>query len=336
MLGLSWEVIFVDDDSIDCTFERVRQIARTDSRVRCIQRIGRKGLSSACVEGMLASSSPYLAVMDADMQHDESLLPAMLERLKSSGDDLVVASRFLEDASTGTLSPLRTLFSRTANFLSRYLLHARITDPMSGFFMLRREIIDETVRRLYGKGFKILLDLLATVGEGLRVSELPYSMGSRVHGESKLGLQVILEYFMLLLYKLGGRVIPTRYLMFVSVGATGVVVHFAALALLFKYFSTGFVTAQAVGTVLAMTSNFVLNNRFTYRDLSLQGKQVWRGLLTFYAACGVGALITVIVGDYLYSNLMPWWIAGILGAVVGSVWNFALTSSFTWHRRAPD
>src|SRR5262245_24431572 len=134
--GLDWEAIVVVDDGFDGTEELVRERAQHDPRVRLLHRIGRRGLASACIEGMLASSAPYLAVIDADLQHDEKLLPEMLTAARAEGVDLVVASRYMAGASTGDLPPERVRMSRLASRVSRLVCRG-LTDPMSGFFIVR-------------------------------------------------------------------------------------------------------------------------------------------------------------------------------------------------------
>lgn len=326
--GCDWETIVVVDDSDDGSDAYVREQAQQDRRVRCIQRIGRRGLASACIEGMLASSAPYVAVIDADLQHDESLIPRMLAAIKADSADVVVASRYMEGASTGDLAPGRVRLSRLASALGRALAGG-LTDPMSGFFMVRRLFLDRVVRRLYGRGFKILLDLIAAARGEVRMVELPYRMRSRARGESKLGARVIAEFFMLLLYHLSGRLLPARFFLFAAVGVTGVGVHLAVLWLLYAV-SREFLLSQAAATWAAMTSNFFLNNIFTYGDQRLRGARIWRGLLSFYAACGIGALINLAIAEWLFLKSLPYWTAGLAGALVAALWNFFTTASFTW------
>ena len=333
--GQDWETIVVVDDGGDGTEDFVRERAQRDPRVRCVQRIGRRGLASACIEGMLASSAPYVAVMDAYLQHDERLIPRMLEALKAGTADVAVASRYMEGASTGELAPHRVRISRLASALSRALAGG-LTDPMSGFFMVRRSFLDRVVRRLYGRGFKILLDLIAAARGEVAIVELPYRMRSRARGESKLGARVIAEFFMLLLYHLSGRLLPARFFLFAAVGLTGVGVHLAVLWLLFAASGGQFLFSQAIATLAAMTSNFFLNNAFTYGDQRLRGRKVWRGLLSFYAACGIGAFINLAVAEWLFLKALPYWAAGLAGALVAALWNFFTTASFTWGGSAAD
>lgn len=326
--GIDWEAIFVVDDALDGSEEMVREVAQRDARVRCLQRIGRRGLASACIEGMLASSAPYLAVIDADLQHDETVLPLLLQRIRGGDADVVNASRYMEGASTGDLASGRVRVSRMASLVSRVLTRD-LTDPMSGFFVLRRSFLDRVVRRLYGRGFKILLDLIAAGGGEVRIAELPYRMRSRRHGESKLSARVIAEFFMLLLYHLFGRLLPARFFLFAAVGVTGIGVQLVMLSALFAV-SRNFLFSQAVGTLAAMTSNFFLNNAFTYSDQRLRGRRLWRGLATFYIACGIGALINVAIAEWLFLKATVYWAAGLAGALVAALWNFFTTASFTW------
>jgi dolichol-phosphate mannosyltransferase len=330
LAGHRWEIIFVDDDSPDETAEEVRALARVDTRVRCIQRIGRRGLSSACVEGMLASSAPYLAVMDADLQHDERLLPRMLQLLRNGEADIVVASRYVSGGGIGKWDSSRAAVSRLATRMSRTLVPAELTDPMSGFFMLRREVLTASVRRLSAIGFKILLDLFASSPGTLRFAELPYEFRIRHAGVSKLDSVAAWHYGMLLLDKLVGHIVPTRFVAFSIVGAAGVVLHFFTLVTLFRAFGTSFVRAQTCATLVAMVFNFAINNVLTYRDMRLHGLQWVRGLLTFALACSIGALSNVGIASYLYQTRFGWIPSAMAGVLVGAVFNYATTTAFTW------
>jgi dolichol-phosphate mannosyltransferase len=331
--GIGWEAIFVDDDSRDGTPEHIRAIARRNPRVRCLQRIGRRGLATACMEGLLACASPYVAVMDADLQHDERLLPDMLRELESSAADLVIGSRYTAGGGIGDWNSNRARISGVATRLARMICRAEIADPLSGFFMCRREVFEAALRQMSGQGFKVLLDLLASSPRPPRVRELPYSFRDRRHGKSKLDAMVAWEYGMLLADKLVGRFIPVRFALFALVGGSGLLVHLATLWIALNVLVLAFAAAQLVATMVAMTSNFVLNNQFTYRDQRLHGLALLRGLVVFYLICGVGAAANVGVGSYVFTSSHTWWLAGVAGAVVGSVWNFAMSSVFTWGRR---
>jgi len=328
LAGLDWEAIIVVDDAFDGTEELVRERAQHDRRIRCIHRIGRRGLASACIEGMLASSAPHLAVIDADLQHDETLVPQLLAKAREADADVAVASRYMAGGSTGELPPERVRLSRLASRLSATLASG-LTDPMSGFFVVRRSFLERVVRKIYGRGFKILLDLIAAARGEIRIVELPYRMRSRTYGQSKLSGRVIAEFFMLLLYHQTGRLLPARFFLFAAVGVTGVGVHLCLLWLLFAA-SSNFLLSQTLATFAAMTSNFFLNNIFTYGDQRLRGRAIWRGLLSFYAVCGIGALINLAIAELLFLKAFPYWVAGLAGAVVAALWNFFTTASFTW------
>jgi dolichol-phosphate mannosyltransferase len=330
--GIAWEVIFVDDDSPDGTAQQVRSIAQSDPRVRCLLRIGRRGLSTACIEGIQASSAPYVAVMDADLQHDDRLLPKMLDVLKREGCDVAVGSRYVSGGGVGDWDRKRVWISTSANRLSRMLCKVEIADPMSGFFMFRRPAFEDAVRNMSGQGFKILLDFLASSPHALVIRELPYQFGVRQFGESKLDTMVAWEFAMLIADKLVGRYVPVRFVLFALIGGIGLFIHMAVLGVCFKIAGLAFDVSQSVAVVVAMVSNFFMNNLFTYRDRRLSGWRMVRGLLSFCAVCAVGAVANVGIASYLFSADQKWWLAGVIGVVVGAVWNYAVSSFFTWKR----
>jgi dolichol-phosphate mannosyltransferase len=331
--GLNWEIIFVDDDSPDGTSQKVREIARLDPRVRCLRRISRRGLAGACIEGMLASSAFAVAVMDGDLQHDEKLLVPMLRAVRD-GADLVVASRSMPGGGVADgLTGLRSRGSRLANFAARRLIGVRLSDPMSGFFMMRRDEFDQLAPRLSTQGFKILLDIVASSGGRLAVVELPYRFRPRQHGRSKLDGLVVLQYAGLLLAKLSGDRISIRFVLFALVGASGLFVHVVALKALLSLLGVGFGWAQTLAAYAAMTWNFLLNNQLTYRDRRLKGLAALGGLVSFYVVCSVGAVANVGVASWIYNGLPTWWLAGGAGALMGAVFNYATSSTLTWRGR---
>lgn len=329
--GVEWEAIFVDDDSPDGTADAVRAIACRDRRVRILHRVSRRGLSSACVEGLLSSSAPYLAVMDADLQHDENLLPAMLAALKEDAADVVIGSRYVDGGSTGALEPNRVVASRVATRLSQWVVKSTVRDPMSGYFMLKREVMHEALPRLSQIGFKILLDILVSVSRPLRIREMPYTFRNRHAGESKLDGTVAWEYLLLLLDKSLGRYVPVRFIPFAVIGGLGVFVHMAVLWAVHHKAGLGFAAGQTAATLVAMTSNFFVNNAFTYRDRRLKGRSLLTGWLSFSIACSVGAFANVGIATYLFRAQTAGWIgSALVGIVVGAVWNYAVTSVYTW------
>jgi len=332
LAGVAWEVIFVDDDSRDGTAEYIRSFAQVDSRVRCIQRIGRRGLATACIEGILASAAPHIAVIDADLQHDEAILLEMLDSLRRESYDIAVGSRHVAGGSIGNWDRKRVRISGLATWLSRMICKAEITDPMSGFFMLRRPVFDAAARRLSGQGFKILLDLIASSPRPLRIKELPYEFRERHFGESKFDTLVAWEFVVLIADKLIGHIVPIRFALFALIGCIGLVIHLSVLWFLLAIAGMPFVWSQAAASFVAMTANFFLNNVFTYQDMRLKGWRILQGLISFYAVCAFGAMANVGVAAHIFATNRPWWIAGITGVLVGAVWNYAVSSVFTWKR----
>ena len=335
--GVRWEVVFVDDDSHDQTRAEVRRLAETDPRIRLIHRIGRRGLASACIEGILSTHAPFIAVTDADLQHDVRILSTMLDGLRRSEIDIAIGSRYMAGGTADTFSRMRLLVSRLATRMARLLVKREITDPMSGFFMLRREVFEQTARGLSGIGFKILLDILATARGKLRIQEYAYQFGTRQHGESKLDSRVITEYLALLIDKFSGGRLSMRFLKFSLIGASGLIIHLAILALIYESQLTSFLVAQIIATGVAMVYNFILDNRFAYRDMRLRGRRFLTGLISFILVCSIGAIANIDIATMLYrqpdSFWGSWWISGIAGGMISLVWNYAVTSVLTWHRR---
>jgi dolichol-phosphate mannosyltransferase len=333
LADVPWEVIFVDDDSPDHTAETVKAMAARDARVRCLKRVGRRGLAGACTEGMLASSAPYVAVMDADLQHDESILPQMLAALMDDSADLVVGSRYAAGGSAASFTPGRARFSHTATGIARRLLGVDLADPMSGFFMLKREKVDAVAHELSPVGFKILLDIVLTARRQLRVIEIPFEFRPRRFGESKFDAAIGLEFVGLALAKITGGAVGPRFISFSLVGTTGLAVHLVVLKLALATFARDFALAQTVATFVSMVSNFLLNNQLTYHDRRLSGKGLITGFVGFCLIGSVGALTNVGLASWIYSERPTWWLAGAAGAMMGALWNYSMSSQFVWRAR---
>jgi dolichol-phosphate mannosyltransferase len=327
-----WEMIFVDDDSPDGTVDEARSLSLMDARVRCIRRIGRRGLASACIEGALASGAPYIAVMDGDLQHDEAILPAMLQALETGGYDIAVGSRHVEGGGMGDLASRRVFISDVASRLGRRVLRADLSDPMSGYFMVRRDFFEATAPHLSNDGFKILFDLFASAPRPARFVELPYTFRARVSGESKLDARVALDYLKLIVGKLTRGLVPTRFIFFGAVGSLGLLVHLAVLGVANRLLGVEFLAAQASATLVAMTFNYCLNNAVTYRDRRRRGWRFFSGFASFVLICSFGVVANVGLAGVLFARTPVWWLAGAAGAVVGAVWNYAMVSTFTWKR----
>jgi dolichol-phosphate mannosyltransferase len=333
--GQSWEAIYVDDDSPDGTAEEVRSLALEFDNVRVLQRIGRRGLAGACIEGILSSTAPFCAVIDADLQHDETRLTSMLDALQGDDElDIVIGSRnIVGGSSVQGLSRIRQWGSDRATALARDLLNITASDPISGFFMVRRLSFNEVVTSLQGEGFKILADMLAASAGRWKIHELPYTFRSRHAGESKMDSAVALEFVSLLVVRKTGGLVSTRFVLFCAVGFTGIFVQLFAVKIALVFLMDQFALAQAIGVFVAINSNFLLNNLITYRDRALRGRAIWRGLLSFYAVCALGAAMNVGVANLLFATLPLWALASIVGAIAGALWNFIASSLFTWRTR---
>ena len=330
--GMAWEVVFVDDNSPDGTSAEAKQMARTDPRVRCLRRIGRRGLSSAVIEGALSSSADYVAVIDGDMQHDETRLPLMLAAVEQ-GADIAVGSRHVEGGkATGLSSPLRVRLSETGIRIAQMVTKTPISDPMSGFFLLRRAMFEELAGRLTGQGFKILLDLILASPRRLKISEIPYTFRPRAAGESKLDVLVLAQFAGLLIDKALHGFVPLRFISFALVGLVGVAVNLVVLQLA-RSLGVDFGLGQTIGTIIAMVVNFQLNNQLTYRAQRLKGRKGWWGLVLFMLVCGLGAAANIGIATALYAESQHGLLSGAAGAAVGVVWNYAVSSTLVWRVR---
>jgi len=341
MGDVPFEFIVVDDNSPDGTAAVVKDMARRHPNVRCIHRIGRRGLSSAVIEGVSASAAPYFAVIDADHQHDERILPQMLDKAMA-GDDIVVGTRYTGEGSAGEgFSKTRAAGSKLATQLSGLVTGKSLSDPMSGFFLMRRDVFDEIAPKLSNEGFKILLDVIVSVGrhrerngKELVIGEVPYTFRPRNAGESKMSSIVVVQFLGLVLSKLTGGLLPPTFLLFAFVGGLGVLVNMAALGIAGRLLHVNdpgdFAKAQAVAVIVAMTFNFVLNNELTYANRKLRGWRWVLGLVTFYAVCSIGAIASVSVGTWIYTWDKSFWLAGIAGVIMSVVFNYSVTRVFTW------
>lgn len=332
LAGIAWEAIFVDDDSRDGTQDEVERFARTRGNIRLIRRIGRKGLSAAVIEGFLATTAPVVAVVDADMQHDESKLADMLRRIEQDGAELVIGTRYAGSGGTGDWSQSRERISRFAGWVADRVMPQKLSDPMSGFFMIRRDVFLEIAPRLSALGFKILLDIVLSAGRPLSLAEVPYEFRQRHAGESKLDSAVALEFVIQILDRVCGRFVPPRLILFGIVGALGLVVHLAVLRSGMGLGLT-FGNAQTTAVTVAILFNYVLNNLITYRDIRHKTAGAWlKGLLGFYLVCSAGAVANVGVGVLVFAAEPRWWLAGIAGVVVGSLWNFCASTLLVWRK----
>ena len=333
--GRAWEAVFVDDDSPDGTADAVRAIAATRPNIRVLHRTGRRGLAGACIEGILSSTAGLCAVIDADLQHDETRLPVMLDQFdQTPGLDLVIASRKVGGGSAeGGFSAFRSWSSDRATNLTQRALGITVSDPMSGFFMVRRSSFMRLASQLQATGFKILADMLAISRDRWRVAEIPYTFRPRQFGTSKMDRTVALEFLGLLIARKTGGLVSIKFVLFAMVGVIGVFVQLTVLGIALHFAPDRFGWGQTCGVTVAIANNFVLNNMLTYRDRALKGMDFVKGLASFYIVCGFGAVLNIGLAQLVFDLLPIWPLAGAAGAVAGAAWNFIASAQFTWRSR---
>ncbi|MES0826907.1 glycosyltransferase family 2 protein [Ruegeria sp. SCP11] len=335
--GISWEIIFVDDASPDGTADAVRKLARTDRRVRLISRHNRRGLSSAVVEGGLAAASDVVAVMDGDLQHDETILPKLYEKVASGEASIASASRFLaEEKPSGLSSETRVKISNTGIRLANRLFNLDMTDPLTGFFVFRREVLLRALPDLSEIGFKILLDLIAASRPRPKVVELPFMFRERVHGESKLDTGVLYEFFLFFIEKKISRFLPlpARFISFAMINCVGIICHMIVFIAVERLFGATFAASQLMATFVALTFNYSANNAITYNDRRLRGVDFYFGFVIFAVLCSVGIFANIGVATMLhdqYNNMIDL-APAMAGALITVVWNYVATQAFVWGR----
>lgn len=316
--GVEWEMIIVDDDSPDGTAQLARALGQRDPRIRLVRRIHRRGLASACLEGMLASNATYLAVIDADLQHDPLLLREMIDILRTGGSDVVVASRRVAGGSIGEWSAHREAARRLATRAARAVGPAPLSDPMSGYFAIRRDVIDHVAPRLAGVGFKLLLDILLAA-PNLRVRELPLVFGRRERGESKVSPRAIWDYGMMLaehrVGAAGGRL--GAYLLIATVA---LIVHAGAFWLFHELYGLGLDGAQLVAGLALCLATYGLQECLSY---ARSGPWRWYlGLLPFLVSRVIGLLAAVLIARWLAGWGFGVSVSAFAGAVALVWWNY--------------
>ena len=334
--GIPHEIIIVDDDSPDETWRVAQELGHDLDDVHVIRRVGRRGLSSAVIEGFLSAKGEVFAVMDADGQHDLSILPKLYEAVNTSAD-IAIGSRYVEGGGVGEWDERRHLMSRIATSLALHLCSVKVKDPMSGFFALKRHTFESVVNSLNPKGFKILLDILVCVSSATVVTEVPFVFSTRMHGESKLSRRVQIEFLEYLYDVTVGRVIPLTFVKYCIVGGLGVGVHVGAYMFFSSLMRTGSeLTVLGFGWAVigaietAIIFNFWLNNIWTFAHAKLKGSAALVGFFKFNGACLFGALANYAVSSYLFTRGFAELLAVIIGAFTGVVWNYTMSRLFAW------
>ncbi|MDZ4726995.1 MAG: glycosyltransferase [Leptospira sp.] len=347
--NIDYEIIIVDDDSPDRTWEWVQEYGIKNQNVRVIRRIQEKGLSSAVLTGMASARGKYLGVMDADMQHDESIIPKMLEALKEN--DLVIGSRRVGDGSYGEMNLFRRILSFGATILAKILLPIPSTDPMSGFFVLKREVFENSKDKLNPLGFKILLEFLAK-NPKIKVMEVGYSFRKREFGETKLSGIVMQQYLFALIDLRFGKYFSSEFVKYGIIGFTGVFVNLVGQWLyvnvsdysnpnseMSKILIPSF--AVAFGFEVSVISNYILNNQWTFASKrKTKVKEFIFGLFKFNFVSLVGFFIQYSCWLFIfqfcntyYPEFFPnyiTYIANLIGILIATVTNYQLNRSYTW------
>ena len=324
------EIIVSDDDSPDETWKIAEDISKENPNVRCLRRMENRGLYPAVLDAFEIANGKYLAVIDADLQHDETKLPDMLEEIENNGHGLVIGTRYAEGGGTEGWSRTRLFISKATNFVAGILMKRRCSDMMSGFFMIEQETYKQIKEKLNPRGFKILMDIIQNLPKDKAIGQVPYIFRPREQGESKLDKKVMFD-FLVSLYELSiiGKYIPLKFLKFCLVGLSGVGVNWLIL-FLGKDFTEIDIRIVIVSAILvSMLSNFVLNNIWTFAKEAVE-KPVLVKIIQFFLICGIGAGINYIITYSLYKIDFLIYFASFLGIAAATIWNYILNSLITW------
>ncbi len=350
--GIDHEIVVADDDSPDRTWEVAEQLAADDPTITVMRRFHDPGLSAAVLDGMSVARGEMLAVIDADLQHDASILPDMVERIRSGDADVVVGSRSTVGGGYGEWAASRRLVSWIATLIARLLLRVPVSDPMSGYFVVSRRAYEQTAPQINPRGFKILLEFVGR-NHDLRVDEVGYEFANRVHGETKLNRSVIRSYLLGVAELRVGRQINPALLLYVLVGIVGLVVNSVAFWVAewigFPMIDTGLndeidpiATSFIFSVQLSILVLFVLNNEFTFWELRFRGWARLPALVVYEAMSLVGMGVHIAVFTFLQeSGFLLSFLGGatrvvhnLMGAVVALVINWYLNTTYLWRRRA--
>ena len=341
--GVDYELVIADDDSPDGTWAIAQELANTNPRIRVLRRTADRGLSRAVIEGFLSSSSDYVGVVDADLQHDPAILKEMIAAL-DAGAEIAVGSRYVEGGGTGTWNAVRRFQSWVATRLARTFLGVELTDPMSGFFLLPRGDFNRIHKQLDSSGFKILLEIVARLAPS-KIKEVPYTFRTRMAGESKLSSKVVLQYLGQL-WRLSSvsRYMSVRFIKFAIVGASGTIVNLCGFLILAALLGLRDWRISGLATLFANFSNYIFNNAWTFVDRGHRGWSLLRGYASYlgFSLIGMSASTLTFAGLSVAYHTFPGVAPGtkapyilalafqLVGILVGTVFNYELNKRFTW------
>lgn len=328
--GHDYEIIVVDDNSPDGTSDLVKKYSKSNSKVSCIKRTWKKGLSSAVVEGVALSSKEHICVMDGDGQHNPKDLSKFINEFENQEIDLVIGSRFIGKKNTEGLSSSRNELSRFGIKITNFFLKSPVTDPLSGFFMAKRQSLEGIRGSLYKDGFKILFDILM-LDKSLKFEEVAIDFRSRLKGESKLNISTLFNLAGQIFENLTQGLIPANFIVFAFVGTLGVVVHLASLNILLS-FGIEFILGNLCSTLLAMCSNYFLNNYITFHNIHKLFSERLKGLLKYCFANSFSILANIGVASQFYLNDFSAFSSAMLGIMAGLILNYFLSVNLVFKK----
>lgn len=344
---ISYEIIISDDNSPDETWRLVQDFSKKNSRVFVLRRFFNKGLTPAVLDGIERASGIIVGIMDADLQHDPELLPKMIE--KCSTYDLVIGSRYLNGNNLSALSPIRLKLSKFGTYLAKIFLGIEVSDPLSGYFVIRKELLVGISSEISTTGFKVLLEILGRI-KNLKILEIEYIFRNRTKGTTKLSGEVAVDFLATLMSLRFRRRVSPRFLRYITIGTLGIFVNILGQWIANRFLDVGEETFKQgnyyvpgigvmIGFLLSVLNNFILNNIWTFREKRIRGLLPnLRGFIVYLSITVIGFLIQfsvwrLMVGlavELEFSLNTFGYIANLFGILTATTWNYFLSKYFMW------
>lgn len=330
---INWEVIFVDDNSPDKTYEKIKSLKNDYSNIKVIKRLHDRGLAGAVLAGLSRCNHEQIVTMDADLQHDPIFILELLDEMNKSKASIVVASRFIKSSNITNFHILREIGSKIMINFFNLFSSIKLSDPMSGFFVIKKDLFLKISKNLSTDGYKILADIILNIPNNVIVNQIPIDFKERNAGKSKMNLKVLWDLLIVIIYSFLKKYVPREYLSYIGVGMIGLSLHIFFLYFIYKMININFLISHFLATLIAIFVNYTLNNILTFYNNNLIGIKWLIGLFNYYVFCAYGIFISFAIAKTILSYELGWFLAGFMGAFTASVWNFTMSKFIIWHKK---
>ena len=327
---IDWEIIFVDDNSPDKTSEKIEYFTKTQSNIKVVNRLNERGLAGAVITGLKYCKFQNIIVMDADLQHDPIYIPKLIKRIEKDDATIVIASRYFQSSTIEDFHFMRKIVSKLTIKIFNMFSYKKLTDPMSGFFIIKKDFFINLSKQLSKDGYKILADIILNGPKTITVSEISLGFKKRNAGQSKMNLRVLWDFLLIIAYCVLKNYVPRKYLSYIFVGCLGLLTHLIFLYVFYKLLLINFLLSHILATFIAILINFTLNNVLTFYSKNLIGFRWLIGLVNYNIFCSYGLFISYSITKVLSDLNCYWFLAGIIGTFTASIWNFSISKFLVW------